>query len=90
MRHTKTLIVAAAVLTTVFAIDIWGQGSSRPTWPGPSGPFQISAAASGSGVTCAYVIDTRNGRVWFIKDTEPAKLIGDTDGADTPPAPPRK
>jgi hypothetical protein len=89
MRPTTTLIAAIVVLTTVLVIDIWGQGSGRTTGSAPSGPFQISAAASGAGSTCAYVIDTRNGRVWFIRDSEPAKLIGDTSAADAPPAPPR-
>ena len=86
MQHVKTLIVAVAVLTIVLVIDIWGQGSGRPTTSAPSGAFQIAAAASGPGDTSAYVIDTRNGRVWFIQNTEPARLIGDTE---PPPAPPR-
>jgi len=89
MQHTKTLIVAVAVLTIVLVIDLWGQASSRPTLSVPSGSFQVSAASLGSGNTCAYVIDTRNGRVWFIRDSEPAKLIGETSGAESPPAPPR-
>ena len=89
MQHTKTLIIAIAALAFGFSMNIWGQSSSRPAASVPSGPFQISAAAIGSGNACAYVIDTRNGRVWIIRGSEPAKLIGDTSAADVPPSPPR-
>ena len=89
MQHVKTLIVAVAVLTIVLVLNILGQGSARPTASVSSGAFQIAASSSESGTSCAYVIDTRDGRVWFIQGTEPAKLIGDTGAAEPPPAPPR-
>jgi hypothetical protein len=89
MQHAKTLVIAIAILTIVLVIDIWGQATGRPVASAPSGPFQVSAAAFGPSSTCAYVIDTRNGRVWYIRDSDPAKLIGDTGAVDSPPAPPR-